>query len=136
MHVTDPIADYLTRIRNAQMAGHRIVEIPASRIKKSITEILYDQGYILKYQFEDVSEKYKQGVIKIALKYDPTTKQPVIRELVRVSRPGLRKFAGSEDIPRVINGLGTMVVSTSKGVMTDKKARDLNVGGELLFYVC
>ncbi len=136
MHVTDPIADYLTRIRNAQMAGHRIVEIPASRIKKSITEILYDQGYILKYQFEDVSEKFKQGVIKIALKYDPTTKQPVIRELVRVSRPGLRKFAGSDDIPRVINGLGTMVVSTSKGVMTDKKARDLNVGGELLFYIC
>jgi small subunit ribosomal protein S8 len=136
MHVTDPIADYLTRIRNAQMAGHRIVEIPASRIKKAITEILYDQGYILKYQFEDVSEKFKQGVIKIALKYDPTTKQPVIRELVRVSRPGLRKFAGSNDIPRVINGLGTMVVSTSKGVMTDKNAREHNVGGELLFYIC
>ena len=136
MHVTDPIADYLTRIRNAQMAGHRIVEIPASRIKKAITEILYDQGYILKYQFEDVSEKFIQGGIKIALKYDPTTKQPVIRELVRVSRPGLRKFSGSDDIPRVINGLGTMVISTSKGVMTDKKARELNVGGELLFYIC
>jgi small subunit ribosomal protein S8 len=136
MHVTDPIADYLTRIRNAQMAGHRIVEIPASRIKKAITEILYDQGYILKYQFEDVSEKFIQGGIKIALKYDPTTKQPVIRELVRVSRPGLRKFSGSNDIPRVINGLGTMVISTSKGVMTDKKARELNVGGELLFYIC
>ncbi|MBN8683610.1 MAG: 30S ribosomal protein S8 [Chitinophagales bacterium] len=135
MHVTDPIADYLTRIRNAQMAGHRIVEIPASRIKKAITEILYDQGYILKYVFEDESEKYKQGLIKIALKYDAQSKQPVIRELVRVSRPGLRKFSGSTDIPRIINGLGIMIVSTSKGVMTDKKARELNVGGELLCYV-
>lgn len=135
MHVTDPIADYLTRIRNAQMAGHRIVEIPASRIKKAITEILYDQGYILKYVFEDDSEKYKQGLIKIALKYDAQSKQPIIRELVRVSRPGLRKFSGSTDIPRIINGLGIMIVSTSKGVMTDKKARELNVGGELLCYV-
>jgi small subunit ribosomal protein S8 len=136
MHVTDPIADYLTRIRNAQMAGHRIVEIPASRIKKSITEILYDQGYILKYTFEDKNAENKQGLIKIALKYDLATKQPIIRELVRVSRPGLRKFSASVDIPRVINGLGTMIVSTSKGVMTDKKARELNVGGELLCYIC
>lgn len=135
MQVTDPIADYLTRIRNAQMAGHRIVEIPASKIKKSITEILYDQGYILKYQFEDKTPENKQGSIRIALKYDPVSKQPVIRDLVRVSRPGLRKFAGSDEIPRVINGLGIMIVSTSKGVMTDKKARELNVGGELLCYV-
>lgn len=136
MHVTDPIADYLTRIRNAQMAGHRIVEIPASKIKKSITEILYDQGYILKYSFEDKDAENKQGIIKIALKYDLATKQPIIRELVRVSRPGLRKFSGAVDIPRVINGLGTMIVSTSRGVMTDKKAREMNVGGELLCYIC
>lgn len=136
MHVTDPIADYLTRIRNAQMAGHRIVEIPASKIKKSITEILYDQGYILKYTFEDKNAENKQGLIKIALKYDLATKQPIIRELVRVSRPGLRKFSGSLDIPRVINGLGTMIISTSRGVMTDKKAREMNVGGELLCYIC
>ena len=136
MQVTDPIADYLTRIRNAQMAGHRIVEIPASRIKKSITEILYDQGYILKYTFEDKSTEHKQGLIKIALKYDPTTKQPVIRELVRVSRPGLRKFSGAGSIPRIINGLGTMIVSTSSGLMTDKQAREKNVGGELLCYIC
>lgn len=135
MHVTDPIADYLTRIRNAQMAGHRIVEIPSSKLKQAITEILYDQGYILKYTFEDKNAENKQGLIKIALKYDPQTKQPVIRELVRVSRPGLRKFAGSSNIPRIINGLGIMIVSTSKGVMTDKKAREMNVGGELLCYV-
>lgn len=135
MHVTDPIADYLTRIRNAQMAGHRIVEIPSSKLKQAITEILYDQGYILKYTFEDKNAENKQGLIKIALKYDPQTKQPVIRELVRVSRPGLRKFAGSAKIPRIINGLGVMIVSTSKGVMTDKKAREMNVGGELLCYI-
>lgn len=135
MHVTDPIADYLTRIRNAQMAGHRIVEIPSSKLKKAITEILYDQGYILKYTFEDKTAENKQGLIKIALKYDPQTKQPIIRELVRVSRPGLRKFAGSSNIPRIINGLGVMIVSTSRGVMTDKKAREMNVGGELLCYI-
>ncbi|MBL7826485.1 MAG: 30S ribosomal protein S8 [Saprospiraceae bacterium] len=135
MHVTDPIADYLTRIRNAQMAGHRIVDIPASRLKKAITEILYDQGYVLKYTLEEKNDTNKQGLIKIALKYDPVTKQPVIKELVRVSRPGLRKFSGSNDIPRIINGLGIMIVSTSKGVMTDKKAREMNVGGELLCYV-
>jgi small subunit ribosomal protein S8 len=136
MQVTDPIADYLTRIRNAQMAGHRIVEIPASKLKQRITEILYDQGYILKYTFEDKNADNKQGVIKIALKYDPVTKTPVIRELVRVSKPGLRRFAGSNNIPRIINGLGIMIVSTSQGVMTDKQAREKNVGGELLCYVC
>lgn len=135
MNVTDPIADYLTRIRNAQMAGHRIVEIPSSKLKQAITEILYDQGYILKYTFEEKNAENKQGLIKIALKYDPQTKQPVIRDLVRVSRPGLRKFAGSTNIPRIINGLGIMIVSTSRGVMTDKKAREMKVGGELLCYV-
>ncbi|HNI12580.1 MAG TPA: 30S ribosomal protein S8 [bacterium] len=135
MHVTDPIADFLTRIRNAQLAGHRIVEIPASKLKKRMTEILYDQGFILKYTFDDTSAVFKQGVIKIALKYDPVTKKPVIRELVRVSRPGLRRFSGATDIPRIINGLGMMIVSTSKGVMTDKQAREHNVGGELLCYV-
>jgi small subunit ribosomal protein S8 len=135
MQVTDPIADLLTRIRNAQMAGHRIVEIPASKLKKRVTEILYEQGYILKYTYEDATAENKQGVIKIALKYDPVTKKPVIQKLARVSRPGLRRFSGVSDIPRVINGLGIMIVSTSKGVMTDKKARELNVGGELLCYV-
>jgi small subunit ribosomal protein S8 len=134
MNVTDPIADYLTRIRNAQLAGHRIVEIPASKLKKRITEILYDQGYILKYTYDDNTENH-QGIIKIALKYDQVTKRPVIQKLERVSRPGLRRFSGSTDIPRVINGLGIMIVSTSKGVMTDKQARDMNVGGELLCYV-
>ena len=133
MAVTDPIADFLTRIRNAQMAGHSIVEIPASNLKKRITEILYEQGYILKYKFEDVAGQ--AGLIKIALKYDPQTKQPVIRSLVRVSRPGLRQYRGASDVPRVINGLGIAIISTSKGVMTDKDARRLNVGGELLCYV-
>ncbi len=132
MALTDPIADYLTRIRNAQQAGHRIVEIPASRMKKSITEILYDQGYILKYKFDD--NEGKQGIIKIALKYD-TAKKPVIRKLGRISKPGLRKFSGANDIPRIINGLGIAIVSTSKGVMTDKQARAENVGGELVCYV-
>ncbi len=135
MIVTDPIADFLTRIRNAQMAGHRIVEIPGSRMKKSLTEILYDQGYIAKYTFEEGTGTIP-GLIKIALKYDTVTKKPVIRELVRVSRPGLRKFSGATEIPRIINGLGTVIVSTSKGVMTDKKAREMNVGGELLCYIC
>ena len=130
--VTDPIADYLTRIRNAQMANHRIVESPASNLKKRITEILYDKGYILKYKFEDDS---KQGVIKIALKYDAQTKEPVIRSLVRASRPGLRQYRKTTDIPRVINGLGIAIVSTSRGVMTDKDARKQNVGGELLCYI-
>ncbi len=134
MQVTDPIADFLTRIRNAQMAGHRIVEIPASKLKKRITEILFEQGYILKYTFDQEGGQ-TQGLIKIALKYDPSTKRPVIQKLARVSRPGLRKFSGSTDIPRIINGLGIMIVSTSRGVMTDKQAREQNVGGELLCYV-
>jgi small subunit ribosomal protein S8 len=135
MAVTDPIADYLTRIRNAQMAGHGIVEIPASKLKKAITEIMYEQGYILKYKFED-GEEGKQGVIKIALKYDPQTKKPIIRELGRISRPGLRQYRKAAEIPRIINGLGISIVSTSKGLMTDKAARTANVGGELLCYVC
>lgn len=135
MAVTDPIADYLTRIRNAQQAGHRIVEIPASNLKKRITEILYDQGYILKYKFEDNVGKGNQGLIKIALKYDPTTKKPVIQKMARISKPGLRKYAGSSDVPRIINGLGVCIVSTSRGVLTDKQARDMNVGGELLCYI-
>ena len=127
--VTDPIADYLTRIRNAQMAGHRIVEIPASNLKKRITEILYEQGYILKYKFEDDS---KQGLIKIALKYDAASKVPAIRSLERISRPGLRHYAKPADIKRVSNGLGIAILSTSKGVMTDKEAKANNVGGEVL----
>ena len=130
--VTDPIADYLTRIRNAQMASHRIVEIPASNLKKRITEILYDKGYILKYKFEDNN---KQGVIKIALKYDPATKQAAIRSLERVSRPGLRTYAKPSEIKRVINGLGVAILSTSKGVLTDKQAKAANVGGEVLCYI-
>lgn len=135
MAVTDPIADYLTRIRNAQMAGHRVVEIPASKLKKRITEILYDQGYILKYMFDNEVGKGKQGVIKIALKYDKATKSPVIRKMIRVSRPGLRRYVGADDLPRVINGLGVAIVSTSRGVMTDKQARQEHVGGEVLCYV-
>src|ERR1043165_4503196 len=127
--VTDPIADFLTRIRNAQMAKHRIVEIPASNVKKRMTEILYDKGYILKYKFEDDN---KQGVIKIALKYDPNTKEPAIRSLERVSRPGLRQYAKPAEIRRVMSGLGIAIVSTSKGVMTDKEARVQNVGGEVM----
>ncbi|GMV77495.1 MAG: 30S ribosomal protein S8 [Chitinophagaceae bacterium] len=130
--VTDPIADYLTRIRNAQMAGHRIVEIPASNLKKRITEILYEQGYILRYKFE---EDNKQGVIKIALKYDAETKKPAIRSLERVSRPGLRQYAKPAEIKRVINGLGVAIISTSKGVLTDKQAKTQNVGGEVLCYI-
>jgi small subunit ribosomal protein S8 len=133
MAVTDPIADYLTRIRNAQMAGHSIVEIPASNMKKRLTEILYDQGYILKYKYDATDNG--QGVIKIALKYDPQTKEPVIRSLQRVSRPGLRQYRGNTEIPRVINGLGVAIMSTSRGVMTDKEARKLKVGGELLCYI-
>lgn len=127
--VTDPIADYLTRIRNAQMANHRIVEIPASNLKKRITEILYEKGYILKYKFEDDT---KQGLIKIALKYDPSTKLPAIQSLERVSRPGLRTYAKPADFRRVRSGLGVSIISTSKGVMTDKEARAQNLGGEVL----
>ncbi|MGV3528752.1 MAG: 30S ribosomal protein S8 [Flavisolibacter sp.] len=130
--VTDPIADFLTRIRNAQMAGHRIVEIPASNLKKRMTEILYKQGYILKYKFE---EDNKQGLIKIALKYDPQTKQPAIQSLERISRPGLRQYAKPNDFRRVKNGLGVAIISTSRGVLTDKEAKAQNVGGEVLCYV-
>lgn len=133
MPVTDPIADYLTRIRNAQQVGHRIVEIPASKLKKNITKILYDQGYILKYKFDE--EAGKQGLIKIALKYDKKTKKPVIQDLQRISKPGLRNFAKTDEIPRIINGLGIAIVSTSKGVMTGKQAQANNVGGEVLCYV-
>jgi small subunit ribosomal protein S8 len=127
--VTDPIADFLTRIRNAQMARHRIVEIPASNVKKRMTEILYEKGYILKYKFEDDN---KQGLIKIALKYDAQTKEPAIKSLERVSRPGLRQYAKPGEINRVQNGLGIAIVSTSKGLMTDKEARTGNVGGEVM----
>jgi len=130
--VTDPIADFLTRVRNAQMANHRIVEIPASNLKKRITEILYEKGYILKYKFEDDN---KQGVIKIALKYDSQTKIPAIRSLERVSRPGLRQYSRPADFGRVKNGLGIAIISTSKGVMTDKEAKVQNVGGEVLCYI-
>jgi small subunit ribosomal protein S8 len=127
--VTDPIADFLTRIRNAQMARHRIVEIPASNVKKRITEILYEKGYILKYKFEDDN---KQGLIKIALKYDPQSKEPAIKSLERISRPGLRQYAKPAEIRKVQNGLGVAIVSTSKGLMTDKEARAQNVGGEVM----
>jgi small subunit ribosomal protein S8 len=130
--VTDPIADFLTRIRNAQMAGHRVVDIPASNLKKRMTEILYAQGYILKYKFEDDT---KQGVIKIALKYDLATKQPAIHSMERVSRPGLRQYSKPADFRRVKNGLGVAILSTSRGVMTDKEAKAQNVGGEVLCYV-
>ena len=130
--VTDPIADFLTRIRNAQMANHRIVEIPASNLKKRMTEILYEKGYILKYKFEDDN---KQGVIKIALKYDVTTKEPAIKTLERVSRPGLRTYAKPAEFKRVKNGLGVAILSTSKGVMTDKEAKLQNVGGEVLCHI-
>ena len=132
MAATDPIADYLTRIRNAMMAGHRIVDIPSSNLKKRITEILYDQGYILKYKFEDEGI---QGTIRIALKYQADNRQPVIRKMARISKPGLRKFAKADELPRIINGLGIAIISTSRGVMTDKEARKNNVGGEVLCYV-
>ena len=130
---TDPIADYLTRIRNAVRANHKVVEIPASNLKKEITKILFDQGYILSYKFDDSSTV--QGVIKIALKYDKETKEPVIRDIQRISKPGLRKYAGSADLPRILNGLGIAIVSTSQGLMTGKKAKQLNVGGEVICYV-
>ena len=131
--VTDPIADYLTRIRNAMQARHRIVEIPSSNLKKRLTELLYEQGYILKYKFAD--DEGKQGLIKIALKYNPVTKDPVIRQLKRVSRPGLRQYKKAEELPRVIGGLGVALISTSKGVMTGKEAKRQGIGGEVLCYV-
>lgn len=130
--MTDPIADYLTRLRNAIKANHRIVEIPASNIKKEITRVLYEKGYILNYKFE---EEGPQGVIKVALKYHPVTKLPAIRDLRRISKPGLRKYAHAENVPKVINGLGIAILTTSQGVMTDKEARKLHIGGEVLCYV-
>ena len=130
--MTDPIADYLTRLRNAIQAKHKVVEIPASNLKKEITKILFDKGYILNFKFV---EEGPQGTIKIALKYDPQTKVSAIQSLKRVSRPGLRKYTGYKDMPRVINGLGIAVISTSKGVMKDKEAADLKIGGEVLCYV-
>ena len=129
---TDPIADYLTRVRNAILAGHRVVEIPASNLKKEMTKILFEQGFILSYQFNDDSV---QGAIKIALKYDRLTKESVIRKLERISTPGLRKYVSASEMPRVLNGLGIAIVSTSKGVMTNKKARQENVGGEVICHV-
>lgn len=131
--MTDPIADYLTRLRNAIRANHRVVEIPASNIKKEITKVLFDKGFILNYKFED--EKGKQGTIKIALKYNPETRVSAIEDLQRISTPGLRKYANTENMPRVMNGLGIAILSTSKGIISDKEARALNVGGEVLCYV-
>lgn len=130
--MTDPISDFLTRIRNAVLANHRIVEIPASNIKKEITKILHEKGYILNYKFE---EDELQGMIKIALKYHPKTKVSAIKKMERISKPGLRLYAGHNDLPRVINGLGIAIISTSKGVMTDKEARKENIGGEILCHV-
>ena len=129
---TDPIADYLTRVRNAIKANHRVVEIPASNLKKEITKVLFDKGYIANYKFV---EEGPQGSIKIALKYNPISKVPAIRTLTRVSKPGLRKYANVDNMPRVLNGLGIAIVSTPKGIMTDKKARQENVGGEVLCYI-
>ncbi len=131
--MTDPIADFLTRLRNAAKANHRIVEVPASNLKKEITRVLYEKGYILKYKFE--ATENRQGVIKIALKYNPQTRQSAFRELTRISSPGLRRYANLEKMPRVLNGLGIAILTTSKGVMTDKEARQLGVGGEVLCFV-
>ncbi|MBS1637110.1 MAG: 30S ribosomal protein S8 [Bacteroidetes bacterium] len=133
MKMTDTISDYLTRVRNAIKANHRVVEVPASNLKKEITKILFEKGYILNYKFEATDNK--QGVIKIALKYHPVTKQSAIRTLDRISKPGLRKYSGVETMPKVLNGLGVAIISTSKGVMTDKEARKQNVGGEVLCFV-
>jgi small subunit ribosomal protein S8 len=129
---TDPIADYLTRVRNAIKANHMVVEIPASNMKKELTRVLYDNGFIQSYKFEDEGP---QGNIKIALKWHPSTKQNAIVALQRVSKPGLRKYSSTEKLPRVLNGLGVAIVSTSRGVMTDKQARDQKVGGEVLCFV-
>ncbi len=131
MH-TDPIADYLTRIRNAFKAGHRVVEIPASKMKKGITKILFDQGYILSYKFIDHGDR---ETIKIALKYNPKTKESVIKKIQRVSTPGLRKYTGAKEMPRVLNGLGIAIISTSQGLMTNKEAKAKNIGGEIICYV-
>ena len=131
--MTDPIADYLTRMRNAIKASHRVVEIPSSSVKKEITKVLFDKGYIRNYKFED--DNGPQGNIKIALKYNPASKTPAIVALERISKPGLRKYVGANELPRVLNGLGIAVVSTSKGIMTDKEARAEHVGGEVLCHV-
>ena len=130
--MTDPIADYLTRLRNAIQANHRVVEVPASNLKKEITKVLFDKGYILNYKFV---EEGPQGSIKIALKYDPINKVNAVKKLIRVSTPGLRKYVGYKDMPRVLNGLGIAILSTSKGVMTNKEAADLNIGGEVICYI-
>jgi small subunit ribosomal protein S8 len=130
--MTDPIADYLTRLRNAIKAKHRIVEMPASNLKKELTKVLHEKGYIQNYKFDDTTV---QGTIKIALKYNPLNKQSAIVKLERISKPGLRKYAAADDLPRVLNGLGVAILSTSKGVITDKEARQLNIGGEVLCYV-
>lgn len=133
MNTTDPIADYLTRLRNAIKARHRVVEVPSSNLKKEITKVLFDKGYILNYKFEDTSNK--QGLIKIALKYNPETKESAISKLQRISTPGLRQYKPAAKLPKVLNGLGVAILSTSKGVITDKEAKALNVGGEILCYV-
>lgn len=133
MNTTDPIADYLTRLRNAIKARHRVVEVPASNLKKEITKVLFDKGYILNYKFEDTSNK--QGLIKIALKYNPETKESAISKIERISTPGLRQYKPANKLPKVLNGLGVAILSTSKGVITDKEAKALNVGGEVLCYV-
>ena len=130
--VTDPIADYLTRIRNAVLANHRVVEIPKSKIKEEITRILFEKGYILNYKFEN---EPRPGIIKIALKFHPVSKLSAINSLVRISKPGLRKYVDNEHLPRVLNGLGIAILSTSHGVMTDKEARTQNVGGEVLCHI-
>jgi small subunit ribosomal protein S8 len=131
--MTDPIADYLTRLRNAIKANHRVVDIPSSNLKKEMTKLLHEKGYILNYKFEDTPNH--QGQIKVALKYDRETKQPAMIHLERVSKPGLRKYADADNLPRVLNGLGIAIMSTSKGVVTDKEARDMHVGGEVLCYI-
>jgi small subunit ribosomal protein S8 len=133
MKTTDPIADYLTRLRNAIKARHRVVEVPASNLKKEITKVLFDKGYILNYKFEDTENK--QGKIRIALKYNPETRESAINTLRRISSPGLRQYKPSGELPKVLNGLGIAILSTSKGVVTDKEARVMNVGGEVLCYV-
>ena len=131
--MTDPIADLLTRIRNAIMAGHKVVEAPASNLKKEIARILFEKGYILSYKI--MKSDNGQGILKIALKYNPKSKKPAIKELQRVSRPGLRHYTGVDDLPKVLNGLGIAIISTSRGLMTDKEARKENIGGEVLCYV-
>ena len=133
--MTDPIADYLTRLRNAINANHRVAEIPSSKLKREMTKILFEKGYVLSYKFEEPTSTDPQGVIKIALKYHPVSKIPAIRTLTRVSKPGLRKYAGHSNLPKVMNGLGIAIISTSKGLMTDKEARNLNIGGEVICYI-